>query len=75
VWVGTTRAVGCQHISRRRHANTPTAIESRISCGRLDPFRAAAAADAKRVDTQSMRGVRNAVHTRLDEIRSAMVSL
>jgi hypothetical protein len=48
-------------------------MESFTSCGRLEPLRAAEAAEWKRGDTQLMRGVRNAAHTRLDGIRNAIV--
>lgn len=52
-----------------------TAIESFTSCGKLDPLSAVAAAEAKRVDMQLMRGARNAMHARFDDIRSAIVEV
>jgi hypothetical protein len=52
-----------------------TAIEFFTSCGKLEPLSAAAAAEAKRVDTQLMRGARNAMYARFDDIRNAIVKV
>jgi hypothetical protein len=43
------------------------------SWGRLEPCTAAAADEAKRVDTQFTRGARSEAHTRLETIRNAIV--
>lgn len=49
-----------------------TSIASLMCCGRLEPFKAAEAADAERVEAQLMRGARNTAHTRLGESRNAI---
>jgi hypothetical protein len=50
-----------------------TAIASLTSCGKLEPCTAAAAEEAKRVDTPYARGARSEAHTLLEAIRKAIV--
>lgn len=68
------RAVSDQQLS---HSNQPeailTAIASLTSCGKLEPCTAAAAEEAKRVDTPFTRGARSEAHTLLEAIRKAIV--
>lgn len=65
----TLREYWCTQLATRRLL---TAIESFTSCGRLESFKAAEAAEANRTDEQFMRGARNAAHTRLEESRRAI---
>lgn len=74
-WVKTTRAEPCEYQTGQLVcAHVLTAIESFKSCGRLESFSAADAAEAKRIDMQLARGARNAAHTRFEEIRNAIVA-
>jgi hypothetical protein len=76
VLVGSIHAFICQQlIQSTRMCAALTSIASLICCGRLEPFNAAEAADAKRTEAQLMRGARNAAHTRLGESRNAMLRL
>lgn len=62
-------------VCEKEHWNTlvVTAIESSMSCGRLEPL-TADAADAKRAEMYLTRGARSARHTRLEAIRAAIIT-
>lgn len=59
--------------SRNNESLKLTAIEAKVSCGRLEPFNADDAADVYRVEMVLIRGARNATQTRLEDNRNAIV--
>lgn len=77
VWIRSCETgIALHNISRRivtQEQHRLTAIESFRSCGKLEPWTAAEAAEAKRADRYCARGARNARLTRVEDIRSAMM--
>ena len=68
------RAVSSQQlILGKQFVDILTAIASLTSCGKLELCTAAAAEEAKRVDTPYTRGAQSEAHTLLEAIRKAIV--